>query len=100
LVGCGGRRRLTILSPETISGGRVDLTISLIRQYECKTYKTVGIDEGKDVKVVFVQIRLNIFIAVLEALDKLEGDVFEGLKVSDETQQDDVLTGPEIHSRA
>lgn len=51
-----------------------------------ETHKAVGIDKGKDVKVVFVQIRLDIFIAALEALDELKGDVFECLTVSHESQ--------------
>lgn len=41
------------------------------------TYKTVGVDKWKDVKVIFVQDGLDVFISTLEALDKLEGDVFD-----------------------
>jgi len=77
-----------MLDRRTILGGKV-------------TYKSVRVDNGEDVKVVFVQNGLNFFVPALEALDELKSDVFNSLKISTRRlSTGKKLTGAEIHSRA
>lgn len=94
---------MAVLSPETIRFGSVNL-IMLARRTILggkATYKSVRVDNGEDVKVVFVQNSLNFFVSALETLDELKSDVFNSLKISTERLSiGNKLTGAEIHSRA